>query len=68
MKKNIGSVDQVLRIILGIFVLTLLFILEGTLKYIGLLGIVLIVTGLIRFCPLYPLLGINTTSRNSKSG
>lgn len=68
MKKNIGSVDQVLRIILGIFVLTLLFILEGTLKYIGLLGIVLIVTGLIRFCPLYPLLGINTTSRNSKRG
>lgn len=62
MKKNVGTVDQVIRIILGIALLSLLFILDGNIKYIGLLGIVLLLTGFIRFCPLYPLFRINTSS------
>lgn len=63
MKKNVGTADQVVRIILGVILLALLFILDGGIKYVGLLGIVLILTGLLRFCPLYPLIGLNTDSK-----
>ncbi|HLS34934.1 MAG TPA: DUF2892 domain-containing protein [Bacillota bacterium] len=63
MKRNVGNVDRTIRIILGIVLLSLLFILDGGAKYIGLLGIVLILTGFISFCPLYPLLGINTAPK-----
>lgn len=63
MKRNIGRLDQGVRIILGLILLSLLFILDGGIKYVGLLGLVLILTGLIRFCPLYPLIGVNTDSK-----
>ncbi|MDN5352407.1 MAG: hypothetical protein PWQ12_1327 [Clostridiales bacterium] len=63
MKKNVGQIDRIIRIILGIIVLSLFFTLEGGIKWISLLGIVLIVTGLINFCPLYVPFGINTRKK-----
>lgn len=58
MKKNIGSVDSILRIIVGLFVLSLIF--WGPKSLWGLVGLVPLFTGIIRYCPLYPVLGINT--------
>lgn len=58
--KNIGKIDRIIRIILGLVFLSLLFILEGNLKYIGLVGIIPILTASIGFCPLYKIFGINT--------
>lgn len=63
MKANIGGADRVIRIILGIILLALLFILEGNIRYIGLLGIILILTGLIKWCPLYLPFKINTNKK-----
>lgn len=63
MTKNVGAVDRIIRIILGLVLLSLLFILDGGIKFIGLIGIVLLLTAFIRFCPLYPLLGINTNEQ-----
>ncbi|HHY73209.1 MAG TPA: DUF2892 domain-containing protein [Bacillus bacterium] len=60
MKANIGSIDRVVRIVLGIALLSLLFVLDGGVKYIGLVGIVLLFTAFIKFCPLYPIFKINT--------
>jgi len=60
MKANVGPVDRLVRIILGLILLSLLFILDGTIKYIGLVGIVLLITAFIKFCPLYPIFKINT--------
>jgi hypothetical protein len=60
MKPNIGSIDRYARIVLGLAVLSLLFILTGPVRYIGLLGVVFIVTGFIRYCPLYLPFGLNT--------
>jgi len=51
--KNVGSIDRWIRIIGGIAVLSLFFFLDGGIKWISLLGIVLIFTGVINFCPLY---------------
>jgi len=60
MKPNVGSIDRVVRVILGISLLSLLFILEGNAKWFGLIGIVPLLTATMRFCPLYAVLGMNT--------
>ncbi|HEY4602131.1 MAG TPA: DUF2892 domain-containing protein [Cerasibacillus sp.] len=60
MEKNVGNVDRVIRFIVGIVLLSLLFMLEGGIKWVGLLGIVMIFTALVGYCPLYKPLGINT--------
>ncbi|ACJ32721.1 Uncharacterized conserved membrane protein [Anoxybacillus flavithermus WK1] len=62
MKANVGSVDRIIRFILGIALLGLFF-LEGNIKYVGILGIVLIATAFMRFCPLYVPFRINTTKK-----
>lgn len=63
MTKNVGGTDRVIRIVGGVLLLSLLFILEAPLSYAGLIGIVPIGTALINFCPLYTVLGINTCAR-----
>lgn len=60
MKANVGSADRIVRIVIGLALLSLLFILPAPQKYLGLIGIVPILTAVINFCPLYSLLGINT--------
>lgn len=60
MIKNVGNLDKIIRIVLGLALLSLLFILDGAAKYFGLIGLVLIVTAGIGFCPLYTLFGIKT--------
>jgi hypothetical protein len=65
MKKNMGSVDRLIRLIIAA-VLGFLFY-NGTLSgTIGILAVVVAgvfaLTSLLSFCPLYTLLGINTCS------
>jgi hypothetical protein len=60
MTPNVGGIDRTLRIVAGLALLSLFFLLEGNARYWGLIGIVPILTGFFRFCPVYPLLGINT--------
>ena len=61
--KNVGKNDRLIRIIIGIILLSLLFFLEGNAKYVGLLGVVPLFTGLANYCPLYKLLGIDTRKK-----
>ena len=58
--KNVGSTDKVIRYIIGVILLSLLFIIPGNLKFIGLIGLVPILTAAFSFCPLYAILGIKT--------
>ncbi len=60
MKPNVGGIDKTLRLVAGTGLLALFAFGEGTLRYWGLLGIVPLATGLLNFCPFYPLLGIST--------
>lgn len=55
---NEGTIDRVLRVLLGIALLSLVFFGPKTLW--GLIGVIPILTGLAGFCPLYALLGIRT--------
>jgi len=58
--KNVGSIDKVIRFIVGLVLLSLLFFVNGNLKYLGLIGLVPILTATFSFCPLYSIVGIKT--------
>lgn len=60
MKKNVGSADKIVRIVLGLGLLSLLFLLDAPMKYLGLIGFVPLLTSMMSWCPLYTLLGVNT--------
>lgn len=60
MTMNVGSVDRALRLIAAVALLSLLVLLEGAARWIGLVGLVPLATGLMRWCPLYTLFGIRT--------
>jgi len=60
MSRNEGTIDRVVRIILGLALLSLVFV--GPHTWIGLIGVVPLVTGLVGFCPLYRMLGLRTTA------
>jgi hypothetical protein len=60
MAANVGGIDRTLRIVVGIVVLALFFVLEGNARYLALIGFVPLFTGLFRVCPLYSVLGVNT--------
>jgi len=62
-KTNVGTLDQVIRIVLGLTLLVLFGI--GWIGAWGLIGLVPLGTGLLRFCPLYHVLGIHTCGRSS---
>lgn len=63
MKANVGSIDRVLRVIVGLALLSLIFILEGNSRWLGLIGIIPIATAFMSWCPLYALLGVSTCPR-----
>lgn len=65
MKKNMGSADKMIRLIVAVAISVLYFtnILGGTLGIVLLvLAGVFVATSLISFCPLYTIFGINTCS------
>lgn len=60
MKINIGSTERLLRIIAGVVIIGL-GMYYGS--WWGVIGLVPLLTGLSRFCPLYSILGMNTGKR-----
>lgn len=61
---NESSLDRILRVALGIVLLSLVFV--GPQSMWGLIGLVPLATGLIGFCPLYRLVGLNTCALHRK--
>ena len=58
MKCNVGGIDRILRISVGIVLVALAA--NGIVVWWGWLGLIPLATGIFRFCPAYPLLGINS--------
>lgn len=58
MKCNVGGIDRILRISAGIVLVALSA--NGIIGWWGWLGLIPLATGIFRFCPAYPLLGINS--------
>ncbi len=58
MVRNEGNIDRVLRVIVGLALLSIVFVGPQTLW--GLIGIIPLATGLVGTCPIYSILGIRT--------
>jgi len=70
MKKNMGSLDRVIRVVIAAVVGLLIVTgqLTGVLAIIlGVLAVVFVATSVVSFCPLYTLFGISTCPRQAKS-
>lgn len=61
MKLNVGGIDRLARIVVGLALIALAT--TGTVGAWACLGVVPLVTGLVRFCPLYTLMGLSTCAR-----
>ena len=63
MRPNMGNLDRVIRIAVGLLLLAFALRLgfaDTGLNWVGWIGVVPILTALVRFCPAYALLGIRT--------
>ncbi|HEC12458.1 MAG TPA: DUF2892 domain-containing protein [Acidiferrobacteraceae bacterium] len=63
MKKNVGTIDRVIRVLLAATVGVLYYTgdITGTAAIVlGILAVVFLLTSLVSFCPLYPLIGLST--------
>lgn len=61
MSRNEGTIDRLLRVIVGLVLIALVFV--GPRSAWGWIGVVPLLTELVGMCPIYSLLGINTCPR-----
>jgi hypothetical protein len=64
MKLNVGGIDRILRIVVGLALVGAT--LAGMLPVWGWIGVVPLLTGIFKFCPAYTLLGMNTCPMEKK--
>jgi len=56
--KNVGSIDKILRVVVGLALIAIVFV--GPQTPWGWIGVIPLLTAAIGFCPLYKLIGVNT--------
>lgn len=60
-KTNVGGIDRIARIVVGLALIAAFFLnSDGTYSWLYLIGIVPLATGLMQTCPLYSIFGIST--------
>lgn len=64
MKKNVGTADRTIRVVLGLGLLSLAFV--GPQTAWGYIGLIPLLTAGMSYCPLYSLVGMNTCSLNTE--
>jgi len=67
MKSNVGGIDRALRILVGGLAIAFALLSSTDGHQWGLLGVIPLLTGLLRWCPFYPLLGISSCSACARS-
>jgi hypothetical protein len=70
MKKNVGSADKIVRILLAILFAVLIFTnaVSGWLVIVlGILAVVFLLTALVNFCPIWFALKVSTTKKTSEA-
>jgi hypothetical protein len=68
MKPNVGRIDGAIRIVVGLLLLSLVFVLEDTTRWIGLIGVVPLVSGLTGRCLLYIPFRVDTREQRLVGG
>ena len=64
MIKNVGNIDRIARVVIGLGILSLAFV--GPQTALGYVGLIPLVTGIVGTCPLYKLMGLSTCPLSSK--
>ncbi|MDX5356109.1 MAG: DUF2892 domain-containing protein [Rhodobacterales bacterium] len=60
-KTNVGGIDRILRIVVGVALLAGFFLNPGaSMRWLYLIGLVPLLTGIFSTCPLYSIFGLNT--------
>ena len=60
MKQNVGTIDRVIRVVLGVALITFALVGEGVAARFGWIGVIPLLTAFVGFCPLYTVLGVNS--------
>lgn len=63
LERNLGTADRLIRLAIGVALLIFFFVGDGTSRWLGLIGLVPLLTSAVGSCPLYSLLGISTCPR-----
>lgn len=64
MKQNVGKTERIIRVVAGLAVLSILFLVEGNLRYLGFIGLIPLITGILGYCPLYTIFKKNPGKTN----
>lgn len=60
LKKNVGNIDSIIRVVLGALAVAIGFYYGGYWLLLGIVGLILVSSGTISFCPVYRLMKIST--------
>ncbi len=61
LKTNVGGIDRILRIVIGAALLAGYFLMPGAgMRWLFLIGIIPLATGLMGSCPMYSIFGLNS--------
>ncbi|MHB1148211.1 MAG: YgaP family membrane protein [Lutibacter sp.] len=69
MKKNMGSADKLIRVLIAVVIAVLYYLgkIEGTLAIVLMaFAIIFLLTSLVSFCPLYTIFGIKTNKKETE--
>ena len=66
MKANVGGIDRILRIVVGLVLLAAVVLLEGNARWLGLIGFVPLLTGIFGYCPAYVPFGFSSCPLEEK--
>jgi hypothetical protein len=55
-----SNLDRIIRVVVGVALLSLILFLSGGIRWIGLIGLIPLLTGIFGFCPLYAIFKIKT--------
>jgi len=67
MKPNVGALDRIIRVVIGLGLLSLLFVLEGNARWWGLIGVVPLLTAAVGWCPAYVPFGLSSCGTKAKA-
>lgn len=60
MNQNVGTLDRIVRIAIGVMLLAAAAFVESGARWFGLIGVIPLLTGFFGTCPLYTLVGVST--------
>ena len=63
MTRNVGNIDRIVRVLVGLALLSLIYFLEGNARWWGLIGLGPIATAALGYCPPYAWMGFSTCEK-----